>query len=89
MWKKRIASAGQRGELQGFRPTLDQPNMARPAAGIPQDIADHMRLMIDIIVLGFQTDTTRIASLKLNNDHSALRFPNLASVQHPAKASIT
>jgi hypothetical protein len=36
-----------------------------------------MRLMCDILVLGFQTDTTRIATLKLNNDHSSLRFPNL------------
>jgi hypothetical protein len=25
----------------------------------------------------FQTDTTRICTLKLNNDHSSLRFPNL------------
>ncbi|MCA9107977.1 MAG: DUF1552 domain-containing protein, partial [Planctomycetales bacterium] len=45
--------------------------------GIPQDISEHMRLMCDILVLGFQTDTTRIASLKLNNDHSSLRFPHL------------
>ncbi len=36
-----------------------------------------MRLMADILVLGFQTDTTRITTLKLNNDHSSLRFPNL------------
>jgi hypothetical protein len=77
----RIANAGKRGELQGWRPTLEQPNIARPADGIPQDISEHMRLMIDIMVLGFQTDTTRVATLKLNNDHSALRFPNLASVE--------
>ncbi len=51
--------------------------MARPADGIPQDIAEHMRLMSDILVLAFQTDTTRVCTLKLNNDHSALRFPNL------------
>ncbi len=49
----------------------------RPADGIPQDIAEHMRLMADILVLGFQTDTTRITTLKLNNDHSSLRFPHL------------
>jgi hypothetical protein len=36
-----------------------------------------MRLMCDILVLGFQTDTTRITTLKLNNDHSSLRFPHL------------
>src|SRR5687767_6907700 len=75
--EQRIARAGQKGELQGWRPTLAQPNIPRPPEGIPQNIADHMRLMCDILVLGFQTDTTRIASLKLNNDHSSLRFPHL------------
>jgi len=79
--EKRIENAGSRGELQGWRPTLDKPNVNRPADGIPQDIGEHMRLMCDLLVLGFQTDTTRITTLKLNNDHSALRFPNLPSVQ--------
>jgi hypothetical protein len=73
----RIAQAGKRGELQGWRPTLDKPNVSRPPDGIPQNIADHMRLMCDIMVLGFQTDATRITTLKLNNDHSSLRFPHL------------
>jgi hypothetical protein len=75
--EQRLEHAGQRGELQGWRPTLDKPNIARPADGIPQDIAEHMRLMCDILVLAFQSDTTRVCSLKLNNDHSSLRFPNL------------
>ncbi len=79
----RIENAGKRGEVQGWRPTLDKPNRDRPADGIPQDIEEHMRLMSDILVLGFQTDTTRITTLKLNNDHSALRFPNLTSVEQP------
>jgi hypothetical protein len=75
--EQRIDRAGKKGELQGWRPTLTKPNMPRPADGIPQDIADHMRLMCDILVLAFQTDTTRICTLKLNNDHSSLRFPHL------------
>ena len=75
--EQRIEQAGKQGELQGWRPTLDKPNIPRPADGIPQDIAEHMRLMCDILVLGFQTDTTRISTLKLNNDHSSLRFPHL------------
>jgi hypothetical protein len=75
--EQRIDNAGKKGELQGWRPTLEKPNIPRPADGIPQDIAEHMRLMCDILVLGFQTDTTRITTLKLNNDHSSLRFPNL------------
>ncbi len=75
--EQRIENAGKKGELQGWRPTLDKPNMQRPADGIPQNIAEHMKLMCDILVLGFQTDTTRICTLKLNNDHSSLRFPHL------------
>ena len=75
--EQRIARAGQRGELQGWRPTLDQPNIPRPADGYPQDIVEHMRLMCDLLVLAFQTDTTRVCTLKLNNDHGTLRFPHL------------
>jgi len=75
--EQRIENAGKKGELQGWRPTLTEPNIPRPADGIPQNIAEHMRLMCDILVLGFQTDTTRICTLKLNNDHSSLRFPHL------------
>src|SRR5580658_7839711 len=33
----RIENAGKRGELQGWRPTLEKPNIKRPADGIPQD----------------------------------------------------
>jgi hypothetical protein len=76
--EQRIERAGQEGELQGWRPTLNKPNISRPPDGVPQNIADHMRLMCDILVLGFQTDTTRITTLKLNNDHSSLRFPHLS-----------
>ena len=37
-------------------------------------VVDFLRI---ILVPGFQTDTTRFCTLKLNNDHSSLRFPNL------------
>ena len=79
-----IERAGQAGRLQGWRPTLEKPNIPRPADGIPQDIDQHMRLMCDILVLAFQTDTTRVCTLKLNNDHSSLRFPNLKSSERKA-----
>ena len=75
--ERRIEQAGQQGELQGWRPTLDKPNIPRPPDGIPQNLADHTRLMCDILVLAFQTDTTRVSTLKLNNDHSYLQFPHL------------
>ena len=75
--EQRIERAGKLGEAQGWRPTLNSPDIARPHDGIPQDIVEHMRLMCDILVLAFQTDTTRVCTLKLNNDHGTLRFPHL------------
>ena len=36
--EQRIARAGQQGEVQGWRPTLDQPNIPRPPEGMPQNI---------------------------------------------------
>ncbi len=75
--EQRIDKAGQRGELQGWRPTLTKPNIPRPKDGYPQDIVEHMKLMCDILVLAFQTDTTRVCTLKLNNDHGTLRFPHI------------
>jgi len=75
--ERRIKNAGQRGELQGWSPTLSKPNIPRPKDGYPQDIVEHMRLMSDMLVLAFQTDTTRVCTLKLNNDHGTLRFPHL------------
>jgi hypothetical protein len=75
--EQRIDSAGKRGEVQGWRPTRNGPDMPRPASEYPQDIVEHMRLMCDILVLAFQTDTTRVCTLKLNNDHGTLRFPHL------------
>jgi hypothetical protein len=75
--EQRIEQAGRQGRLQGWRPTLEKPDLPRPADGLPQDIEPHMRLMADLLVLAFQTDTTRLCTLKLNNDHSSLRFPHL------------
>ena len=75
--EQKIGRASKEGQLQGWRPTLSKPNIPRPPDGVPQDVAEHMRLMCDILVLAFQTDTTRFCTLKLNNDHSSLRFPNL------------
>jgi hypothetical protein len=75
--EQRIESASKAGRLQGWRPSLAKPDRPRPADGTPQDIDQHMRLMCDILVLAFSTDATRVATLKLNNDHSSLRFPHL------------
>jgi len=44
-------------------------NMARPS-GIPRDWQEHVRLMIDLMVLAFQTDLTRVITFPIANDGS-------------------
>lgn len=51
------------------------------------DIRDHMRLMVDIIALAFQTDRTRIASLVLARDLSGLHYPFLGEMRDHHAAS--
>jgi hypothetical protein len=51
--------------------------MERPANGLPDDLREHARLMCDIIAIGFQTDKTRVATLLLARDLSALYYPFL------------
>ena len=51
--------------------------MKRPDNGLPEDIREHMRLMCDIVALGFQTDKTRVATLLLCRDISGLFYPFL------------
>lgn len=60
--------------------------MERPDNGLPEDIREHMRLMCDIIALGFQTDKTRIATLLLCRDISGLFYPflNVRKAHHSA-----
>jgi hypothetical protein len=60
--------------------------MARPDNGLPEDIREHMRLMCDIVALGFQTDKTRVATLLLCRDISGLFYPflNVRTSHHPS-----
>jgi hypothetical protein len=51
--------------------------MDRPANGLPEDLREHARLMCDIIAIAFQTNKTRVASLILSRDLSAMYYPFL------------
>ncbi len=68
----RIKRAGQDREAGGWQPSLTAPDRPRPADGIPAEIPDYWRLMNDIVLLAFRTDSTRIATLKYCNDGSIL-----------------
>lgn len=53
------------------RPEIEIPR------GIPEEMQDHIRLMFDILVLAFQTDTTRVATFMLANEGSNRSYPNI------------
>ena len=82
--------------MRAAKETADEPapatgagprsTMPRPDNGLPEDIREHMRLMCDIVALGFQTDKTRIATLLLCRDISGLFYPflDVRAAHHPA-----
>jgi hypothetical protein len=87
--EKRIERAAKEERLEGWRPTLTRPDMPRPRNELPQNVPDHMRLMLDLIVLAFQMDKTRIATLMLNNDLSQMNFRFLEGVQGALHLDLT
>jgi hypothetical protein len=87
--EKRLDRASREERIEGWRPTLAKPDMPRPADEIPQNVPDHMKLMMDLLVLAFQMDKTRIATLMLNNDLSQMNFRFLEGVQGALHLDLT
>ena len=85
----RIERASKEELVEGWRPTLTQPDMPRPANELPQNVPSHMKLMLDLTVLAFQMDKTRIATLMLNNDLSQMNFKFLEGVQGALHLDLT
>jgi hypothetical protein len=48
-----------------------------PPAGIPDSYRDHIRAMMDLMVLAFQSDSTRVCTLMLAHDGSNRAFPEI------------
>jgi len=71
--EQRIQDAEQFEEIPD--PEVDTP------AGIPPDFGAHMDLMYDLLVLAFQTDSTRIGTLLLAYDGSNRSFPQMGIIE--------
>jgi hypothetical protein len=62
----------QRAEsMPAANPAVDAP------AGIPASFEEHIALMFDMMVLAFQTDSTRVATMLLAGEGSNQTFPEL------------
>ncbi len=56
---------------------LPDPHVDAPD-GVPADYGEHMNLMMDLLALAFQTDSTRIATLILAADGTNRAFPQIS-----------
>lgn len=65
----RIEKAERFGDVTD--PGVDTPS------GIPQERAEYIQLMYDMLVLAFQTDSTRVATLLLGHDGDNRSFPEI------------
>lgn len=59
---------------------LVEPELYRPEAGIPATRDEHIRQMLDLIVLAFQTNTTRVATFMMAHGFSRQNFTFLEGV---------
>ena len=55
---------------------VPNPDMAAPP-GIPPSYEEHIALMFDMLLLAFQTDSTRIATMLLAGEGSNRPFPHI------------
>ena len=71
----------QMAEAQSDRelPLVDHP------AGIPSDWEEHMKLMIDLQVLAYQCDLTRVITFMVGREHSGMTYPQIGvpDAHHP------
>ena len=65
----RIAKSGQQDDLAALQ--------SKKPAGIPSKFSEHVRLLGDLMVLAFQTDTTRVSTLVFANEGSNRNYTEI------------
>ena len=75
--ERRIQKAEDQHDIQ--LPSLDQPQ------GVPAVFEDHLALMLDLQLLAFQSDLTRVISFMIGKEQSARPYPQIGvpEAHHP------
>jgi hypothetical protein len=75
--ERRIERAEEQKDVQ--LPTIDQPQ------GAPAVFEDHLALMLDLQLLAFQSDLTRVISFMIGKEQSARPYPQIGvpEAHHP------
>jgi hypothetical protein len=66
----------QRIARSAEKKTVERPDMEVPE-GVPSDLVEHIRLMYDLMLLAFQTDTTRVITFMAANEGSNRSYRNV------------
>jgi hypothetical protein len=79
-----IRDVEQRIQLAEAQSDQQLPLVDHPA-GIPSDWEAHMRLMIDLQVLAYQCDLTRVITFMVGREHSGMTYPQIGvpDAHHP------
>ncbi|MFO1066073.1 MAG: DUF1552 domain-containing protein [Pirellulales bacterium] len=70
----------ERTDRGRWEPRSSLDATAMPGESIPEKHAEHCKLMLDMIVLAFQTDITRVATFMFGNSVSNINFSFLPGV---------
>lgn len=63
-----------------WKPLASIDQMSPPPHTIPEKHAEHVRLMLDLMVIAFQSDVTRVSSLMMGNSVSNINFSFLDGI---------
>ena len=79
-----IRDVEQRIQLAEAQSDQQLPLVDHPA-GIPTDWEEHMQLMIDLQVLAYQCDLTRVITFMVGREHSGMTYPQIGvpDAHHP------
>jgi hypothetical protein len=75
--ERRIQKAEQQSSVE--LPTIDQPQ------GVPPAFEDHLALMLDLQLLAYQSDLTRVITFMIGKEQSARPYPQVGvpEAHHP------
>lgn len=78
--ERRIEFAEAQSQRAKANPVLSRA-LVRPEAGVPEDHGEYMRTMLDMIVLAFWADATRVSTMMLDHGQSNRYFNFIDGVQ--------
>jgi hypothetical protein len=62
-------------KVEAYNSSGEQRDMPEAPMGVPDSYSEHVKLMFDLQVLAFQSDTTRVFSFKMGRDGSSRVYP--------------